>query len=410
MNTFELFRVAFAALRINLLRSTLTILGIVIGVAAVITMVTMGAGTQAEVDRQIQSMGSNVFMVRSGSSRRGGPRMAVGSEQRLTEADAAALKREIPEIVAAAPTLRGNGQAVVGNLNWATTIQAINRDYLIARGWHVDEGRNFEAQELRSGAKVALLGATVAEELFGVGSVVGQTIRVKNVPLTVVGTLVPKGQTSMGSDQDDIVMVPLETGRKRLVGRSSSRAGGVDILFVSVEEAWMMDDVQEQMREFFRRRHRVATDAPDSVFIGNMSEWMETRAETQQLFNTLLAAVASVSLIVGGIGIMNIMLVSVTERTREIGLRMAVGAKGRDIMRQFLVEAITLCLAGGLIGIAVALAVSLAVARLAGWPVLVQWPVVIIAFAFSGAIGVFFGFYPARKAAAKDPIEALRSE
>ena len=410
MNTFELFRVAFGALRVNLLRSTLTILGIVIGVAAVITMVTMGAGTQAEVDRQIQSMGSNVFMVRSGSSRRGGPRVAVGSEQRLTEADAIALKREIPEIVAAAPTLRGNGQAVVGNLNWATTIQAINRDYLIARGWQIDEGRDFEPQELRSGAKVALLGATVAEELFGVGSVVGQTIRVKNVPLTVVGTLVPKGQTSMGSDQDDIVMVPLETGRKRLVGRSSARAGGVDILFVSVEEAWMMDDVEEQMREFFRSRHRVAADAPDSVFIGNMSEWMETRAETQQLFNTLLAAVASVSLIVGGIGIMNIMLVSVTERTREIGLRMAVGAKGRDIMRQFLVEAITLCLAGGLIGIALALATSLAVARLAGWPVLVQWPVVIIAFVFSGAIGVFFGFYPARKAAAKDPIEALRSE
>ena len=410
MNTFELFRVAFGALRVNLLRSTLTILGIVIGVAAVITMVTMGAGTQAEVDRQIQSMGSNVFMVRSGSSRRGGPRVAVGSEQRLTEADAIALKREIPEIVAAAPTLRGNGQAVVGNLNWATTIQAINRDYLIARGWQIDEGRDFEPQELRSGAKVALLGATVAEELFGVGSVVGQTIRVKNVPLTVVGTLVPKGQTSMGSDQDDIVMVPLETGRKRLVGRSSARAGGVDILFVSVEEAWMMDDVEEQMREFFRSRHRVAADAPDSVFIGNMSEWMETRAETQQLFNTLLAAVASVSLIVGGIGIMNIMLVSVTERTREIGLRMAVGAKGRDIMRQFLVEAITLCLAGGLIGIALALATSLAVARLAGWPVLVQWPVVIIAFVFSGTIGVFFGFYPARKAAAKDPIEALRSE
>ena len=406
----ELLRVALEALRVNLMRSVLTMLGIIIGVAAVIAMVTVGAGAQAEIDRQISSLGSNLFMVMSGARSRGGVRSASGSEARLTVADARALKAEIPEIIAAAPTMRGVAQVVVGNTNWSTTIQGIDNEYLVARGWQVDEGRDLEPQEIRSGGKVALLGSRVATELFGAANALGQTVRIKNVPFVVVGTLLEKGQSSMGSDQDDIVMIPLEAARGRVLGRSGPRSDTVSVIFVSVAEGWMMDDVERQMAEVLRQRHRVRAGADDPFAIRNMSEIVETRAEARQVFNMLLAAVASVSLVVGGIGIMNIMLVSVTERTREIGLRMAVGAKGRDILLQFLVEAVTLCLIGGVLGILCALVITFGIARVAEWPVLLQWPVVVLALGFSAAIGIFFGFYPARKAAAKDPIEALRTE
>ena len=406
----ELLRVALEALRVNLMRSVLTMLGIIIGVAAVIAMVTVGAGAQAEIDRQISSLGSNLFMVMSGTRSRGGVRTASGSEMRLTVADARALKAEIPEIVAAAPTMRGVGQVVVGNTNWSTTIQGIDNEYLVARGWQIDEGRDLEPQEIRSGSKVALLGSRVATELFGAANALGQTVRIKNVPFVVVGTLLEKGQSSMGSDQDDIVMIPLAAARGRVLGRSGPRSDAVSVIFVSVAEGWMMDDVERQMGEVLRQRYRVRAGADDPFAIRNMSEIVETRAEARQVFNMLLAAVASVSLVVGGIGIMNIMLVSVTERTREIGLRMAVGAKGRDILLQFLVEAVTLCLIGGVLGILSALVITFGIARIAEWPVLLQWPVVVLALGFSAAIGIFFGFYPARKAAAKDPIEALRTE
>ena len=410
MPLLELFRVAFEALRVNLMRSILTMLGIIIGVAAVIAMVTVGAGAQAEVDRQISSLGSNLFMVMSGARGRGGVRMATGSQSTLTVSDARALKTEIPEIVAAAPTMRGGAQVVVGNTNWSTTVQGIDNDYLIARGWQIDEGRDLEPQEVRTGAKVAILGATVATELFGAGNAIGQTLRVKNVPFQVVGTLVAKGQSGMGSDQDDVVMMPLQAASGRVLGRASHRSDSVGVIFVSVAEAWMMDDVEQQMAAVLRQRHRISGEGQDTFTIRNMSEIVETRAEARQVFNMLLAAVASVSLVVGGIGIMNIMLVSVTERTREIGLRMAVGAKGRDILLQFLVEAVALCLAGGFLGILIALVLTFGIAWIAEWPMLLQWPVVVMALGFSGAIGIFFGFYPARKAAAKDPIEALRTE
>ena len=410
MPLLELFRVAFEALRVNLMRSILTMLGIIIGVAAVIAMVTVGAGAQAEVDRQISSLGSNLFMVMSGARGRGGVRMATGSQSTLTVSDARALKTEIPEIVAAAPTMRGGAQVVVGNTNWSTTVQGIDNDYLIARGWQIDEGRDLEPQEVRTGAKVAILGATVATELFGAGNAIGQTLRVKNVPFQVVGTLVAKGQSGMGSDQDDVVMMPLQAAAGRVLGRASHRSDSIGVIFVSVAEAWMMDDVEQQMAAVLRQRHRISGEGQDTFTIRNMSEIVETRAEARQVFNMLLAAVASVSLVVGGIGIMNIMLVSVTERTREIGLRMAVGAKGRDILLQFLVEAVALCLAGGFLGILIALVLTFGIAWIAEWPMLLQWPVVVMALGFSGAIGIFFGFYPARKAAAKDPIEALRTE
>ena len=410
MSLFELVRVAFDALRVNMLRSVLTMLGIVIGVSAVIAMVTVGAGAQAEVDRQMQALGSNLLMIRSGSRWFGGARTAAGSTESLTVDDTRALKEGIPEIVAAASTNRGSAQVVVGNLNWSTTIYGIDGDYLIARNWEIAQGREFEPREFRNGAKVALLGDTVVKELFGAGNVVGQAIRIKNVPFTVVGALKAKGQSSGPWDQDDTVMVPFKTAEGRILGKSRSRTGAVRAIYVSVGNSRAMDDVEQEIAEILRQRHRIGPDQQDTFSIRNMTEMVETRAEAKQTFNMLLAAVASVSLVVGGIGIMNIMLVSVTERTREIGLRMAVGAKERDIMLQFLVEAVTLCLLGGLIGIVVALTVTVGIAEVAGWPVLVQWPIILIAMAFSGAIGVFFGFYPARKAAAKDPIEALRTE
>ena len=410
MSLFELVRVAFDALRVNMLRSVLTMLGIVIGVSAVIAMVTVGAGAQAEVDRQMQALGSNLLMIRSGSRWFGGARTAAGSTESLTVDDTRALKEGIPEIVAAASTNRGSAQVVVGNLNWSTTIYGIDGDYLIARNWEIAQGREFEPREFRNGAKVVLLGDTVVKELFGAGNVVGQAIRIKNVPFTVVGALKAKGQSSGPWDQDDTVMVPFKTAEGRILGKSRSRTGAVRAIYVSVGNSRAMDDVEQEIAEILRQRHRIGPDQQDTFSIRNMTEMVETRAEAKQTFNMLLAAVASVSLVVGGIGIMNIMLVSVTERTREIGLRMAVGAKERDIMLQFLVEAVTLCLAGGLIGIVVALTVTVGIAEVAGWPVLVQWPIILIAMAFSGAIGVFFGFYPARKAAAKDPIEALRTE
>ncbi len=410
MSLFELVRVSFDALRVNLLRSVLTMLGIVIGVAAVIAMVTVGAGAQAEVDRQIESLGSNVLMIRSGSRWFGGARTAAGSTQSLTVEDTRALKVEIPEIAAAASANRGSAQVVVGNMNWSTTIYGIDADYMIARNWELAQGREFEPAEFRNGAKVALLGNTVVEELFGAGNVVGQAIRIKNVPFTVVGALKAKGQSFGPWDQDDTVMVPFKTAEGRLLGKSKHRTGSVRDIYVSVGDADAMDFVEQDITELLRQRHRIGPGEEDTFSIRNMTEMVEARVEARQIFNMLLAAVASVSLVVGGIGIMNIMLVSVTERTREIGLRMAVGAKERDIMLQFLVEAVTLCLLGGLIGIVVALTITVGVAEIAGWPVLVQWPIVIIAIAFSAAIGIFFGFYPARKAAAKDPIEALRSE
>ena len=410
MSLFELVRVAFDALRVNMLRSILTMLGIVIGVAAVIAMVTVGAGAQAEVDEQIQSLGSNVLSIRSGSRWFGGARTAAGSTQSLTLDDARSLKAQIPEIVAAGAANRGSGQVVVGNLNWSTTLYGVDADYLIARNWEISQGREFEPTEFRNGAKVALLGNTVVEELFGAGNVVGQSIRIKNVPFIVVGALKAKGQSFGPWDQDDTIMLPFKTAEGRLLGKSTHRTGSVREIYVSVRDPRMMDYVEQEIAEVLRQRHRIGPDQEDTFSIRNMTEMVEARAEASQIFNMLLAAVASVSLVVGGIGIMNIMLVSVTERTREIGLRMAVGAKERDIMLQFLVEAVTLCLLGGLIGIVVALTVTVGVAEIAGWPVLVQWPIIFIAIAFSGAIGIFFGFYPARKAAAKDPIEALRSE
>jgi putative ABC transport system permease protein len=410
MNILESVLVAITALRTNLLRSMLTMLGIIIGVAAVITMVAMGAGAQKAVDSQIAALGTNLFLVMPGSYRDHGARMASGTRLRLTEDDAHAIKREIPEVVAAAPTSRGAVQIVTGNMNWSTTVQGIDNDYLLARNWDIVEGRQFDSREIRSGARVTLMGATVADELFGEASVVGQTVRINNVPFQIIGLLGPKGQSLGGSDQDDLIMVPLEAARGRLLGRSRAVAKAVSVIMVSVESASQMDEVEEQITGLLRQRHRIRAGQDNTFSIRNMSEMVETRAETSRVFNMLLAAVASVSLVVGGIGIMNIMLVSVTERTREIGLRRAVGAKPRDILAQFLVEAVTLCTLGGAIGVLLSVLIITVASNLTGWPVQLAIEVVVLAVLFSAAIGVFFGYYPAKRAARQDPIESLRYE
>lgn len=410
MNVLELCRVALTALRVNVLRSILTMLGIVIGVGAVITMVTVAAGAQREIDEQMESIGSTLISVRAGSRSRGGVSSATGTWHVMTESDGYALKERIPEIIAAAPYIRGSSQVIYGNSNWSTYIQAINEDFLEARNWPIKEGRTFDSVELNRGSKVALIGLTVAEELFGESQVLGQSIRMNNVPFTIVGILSEKGSNDW-YDQDDTLMVPLKAARTRLLGRRGSGGDAVDGMYVTVEEEWMMEDVQTQIQEVLAERHRIRAGSEDSAFrIRNMSEMVETQLEARNTFNYLLSAIASVSLVVGGIGIMNIMLVSVSERTREIGLRMAVGARGSNIMSQFLVEAIVLCFFGGLIGVVAAMAVSWGISWQADWPVHVQWYIVILAVGFSGLIGIFFGFYPARKASLKSPIDALRTE
>jgi len=403
-------RIALRALRVNKLRSTLTMLGIIIGVAAVITMIAIGSGAQSRVEEQIKSLGSNLIMLLPGSVTSGGVRMGSGSRNTLTEDDAAAIQREILDVQAAAPQLRGTGHVVAGNNNWSTVFYGVTPEYLEARNWVIATGKGFEPSDLKGAAKVALLGETVATNLFGDGDPVGQVIRIRKVPFTVIGTLQRKGQSLMGQDQDDVILMPISTARNRVLGGGAARQRTVGSIFVKVREGADMKGVENEMRSLLRQRHRVQPGADDDFTLRNLSEVLAAREESSRIMALLLAAVASVSLLVGGIGIMNIMLVSVTERTREIGLRMAVGARARDILTQFLVEAVTLALIGGLLGIALGIAGSVAVAQLAGWHVDLRLESIMLAVGFAAAVGVFFGFYPARKASRLLPIEALRYE
>jgi putative ABC transport system permease protein len=403
-------RIAVRALRVNKLRSALTMLGIVIGVGAVITMVAVGAGAQARVAEQIQSLGSNMIIVLSGSILSGGVRMGSGSQLTITEDDALAIQREIPAVAAAAPTSRGGAQVVYGNLNWATGIQGVTLEFFAAREWDVADGRLFSQEEVEGAGKVALVGLTVAGNLFGDSDPLGQVIRIKNVPFTVIGLLERKGQTTFGQDQDDTVLIPLSTAKRKVLGQSQANARSVGSIAVKVREARAMPEAEQEIRGLLRQRHRLQAFQDDDFNIRNLTEVLQSQEASSRVLTLLLAAIASVSLLVGGIGIMNIMLVSVTERTREIGLRMAVGARGRDILLQFLVEAVTLSLIGGAIGIAMGLAGSYSIAYFAQWRTLVSTEAVFVAFAFAAAVGVFFGFYPARKAAALNPIDALRYE
>jgi putative ABC transport system permease protein len=403
-------RIAVRALRVNKLRSALTMLGIVIGVGAVITMVAVGSGAQARVAEQIQSLGSNMIIVLSGSVVSGGVRMGSGSQLTITEDDAWAIQREIAAVVSAAPTSRGGAQVVYGNLNWATGIQGVTLEFFTAREWDVADGRLFSQEEIEGAGKVALVGQTVVASLFGDSDPLGLVIRIKNVPFTVIGVLERKGQTTFGQDQDDTVLIPLSTAKKKVLGASQANARSVGSIAVKVREARAMGEAEQEIRGLLRQRHRLQTFQDDDFNIRNLTEVLQSQEASSRVLTLLLAAIASVSLLVGGIGIMNIMLVSVTERTREIGLRMAVGARGRDILLQFLVEAVTLSLIGGAIGIATGLGGSYSIAYFAQWHTLVSTEAVLVAFAFAAAVGVFFGFYPARKAAALNPIDALRYE
>jgi putative ABC transport system permease protein len=410
VNLLPAVRIALRSLRVNKLRSALTMLGIIIGVGAVIAMVGIGAGAQARVAEQIQSLGSNLIIVFPGSRTSSGVRMGSGTYVRLTEDDAVAITREIPLVQVAAPTLRGGVQIVFGNLNWWTNAYGVTPEYVEARDWRLTAGRMFAQEDVDGSTKVAVIGHTVAQNLFGDTDPVGQIIRVQKVPFTITGVLEPKGQTSWGQDQDDAIMIPLSTARKRILGRSYANARTVGSLSVKVLEGESMAEAEAQVRALLRQRHRLQPYQDDDFTLRNLAEVLQTQEESSKVMTYLLGAIASVSLLVGGIGIMNIMLVSVTERTREIGLRMAVGARGRDILTQFLVEAITLSLIGGLVGIGVGLGSSRLISYLAEWHTLVAPEAIALAFFFAAAVGVFFGFYPARKAARLDPIEALRYE
>jgi putative ABC transport system permease protein len=403
-------RIAMRALRANKLRSILTMLGIIIGVGAVIAMIAVGAGAQARVAEQIRSLGSNLIIVLPGSVTSGGVRLGFGTRPSITQEDAAAIAGEIPAVHSTAPTVRGGGQVVVGNINWSTGIQGTTPSYEDARQWAVVSGRWFGPEDVEGAAKVVLLGQTVAANLFSGTDPIDQVVRVREVPLTVIGVLERKGQSSWGQDQDDVVLIPITTANKRVLGPTQPLPSSVNAISVRVRDGEDMKLAEQQIKDLLRARHRLQPWQDDDFWVRNLSEMLQAEEESSRILTMLLAAIASVSLLVGGIGIMNIMLVSVTERTREIGLRMAVGARSRDILTQFLVEAVTLSLIGGAIGIGLGLGGSYAIAYFAQWRTLISSQAIILAFVFSAGVGVFFGFYPARKAAGLNPIEALRYE
>ena len=402
--------IAMQALRVNKLRSILTMLGIVIGVAAVIAMIAIGGGAQKRVQEQISSLGSNLLIVVPGSVIQSGARLGAGNAQTLTEQDANAIINEIPEVAFAAPLSRGNAQVVFGNTNWATSINGVYNNYFDVREWNLADGRLFDQGEISRFGKVAILGKTVASQLFGDDNPIGQVVRIRGIPFEIIGLLESKGQSSQGQDQDDVILVPLTTGRNRLFGEPRGRIARVGTILIKAQDASVTGIVEERINELLRQRHRIQPGMENDFQVRNLTEILKMQEAASKVMSMLLAAVASVSLLVGGIGIMNIMLVSVTERTREIGLRLAVGARGRDIMTQFLVEAMTLATLGGAVGVLLGIAISALVAYLANWDISLSIFSIVIAVGFSAAIGIFFGYYPAKKAAQMQPIVALRHE
>jgi len=411
MSAWAAFRSAWRALAANALRSVLTMLGIIIGVGAVIAMVAVGQGATDRVQEQMQALGSNIMLVVPGGVSQAGVRLGAQTRQRLTEEDALAIGFEIPEVQVAAPTSRTSGQVVWGNSNWGTTVLGVNNYYLEARDWPLRSGRVFDTAELAGSAKVVWLGATVARELFGDQDPVEQTVRLRGIPMTVVGVLSPKGQNSMGQDQDDVVMLPLGTLRNRVWGGdATSRLKRVGSISVKVRDGQDMGAVEERIKELLRQRFKVQPGAEDPFSVRNLTEMLRAQEESSRVMTLLLATVAGISLVIGGIGIMNIMLVSVTERTREIGLRMAVGARGRDILAQFLIEAITLSLAGGALGVVLGAGATWLIGTLADWQVSLSPGAVLLAVGFTGLVGIFFGYYPARRASQMLPIAALRHQ
>jgi len=407
MDLLSIIRVAFRALQRNKMRAALTMLGIIIGVSAVVAMVSIGQGAQAAVQAQIDSIGTNLLFVSAGAQNVGGVRSGTGDSgtNTLTVEDLDAIKREVPSVAMVTPSVTTRGQLVAGNANWNTQIQGVSEQFPDIRKWAVGSGEFFSDSDVRTAARVLVIGQTIADNLFAGGDPVGQEIRVQNLPFRVVGVMARKGQDQQGRDQDDIAFTPYSTVQNKITG--SQR---VQVAFVSAVSADATYTAQDQITELLRQRHKLGTNEPNDFTVRNMSDIAEAANETNSTMTLLLACIAGVSLLVGGIGIMNIMLVSVTERTREIGIRMAIGARSSAVRSQFLIESVVLSLMGGVIGILLGIVVSLAIPRMLGWPTLISTMAIIGSAVFSAMVGIFFGYYPARKAAALDPIEALRYE
>ena len=400
--------IALRALRVNKMRSALTMLGIIIGVSAVIAMIAVGSGAKAQITAHIASIGSNLLIVRSGSSTSGGLRMGSGTVPTLTVDDSEAILNEVPSVRLVAPELSGIAQVVHGNQNWSTSIIGTMPEMLEIRNWPVVSGRPFTQQDVNGATKVCLLGWTVMENLFGGGNPIGQIVRIKNMPFVVIGVLSYKGQSGPGHVHDDTIMVPLTTAQKRLFGMQFP--GMVQGIAIQVRDMELMKEAEYQVKALLRQRHRIPPNEENDFTVRNLTEVMAVAEESADVMSLLLGAIASISLIVGGIGIMNIMLVSVTERTREIGIRIAVGAKSRDILLQFLIESLVLSLIGGGLGMAIGIGGTYVLSNFTQWPTVISIRAVLLSLLFSASVGVFFGFYPARKASLLNPIEALRFE
>lgn len=405
-----IFKIAIKAIWINKMRSALTSLGIIIGVAAVIVMLAVGEGSKAKIEKQMASMGSNLLMIRSGSTTSSGARAGMGAQPTLTLKDAYAIEENVSTVTQVAPSVNGMGQIVYGNQNWSTQITGTTPALFYIRSWEVENGSLFTAEEIRQGSNVAILGQTVVENLFGVVDPVGQSVRIKNIPFKVVGVLKSMGQSAMGSDQDDTIIVPVTTAMKKLFG--SQFPGTVSNIMVQTASTEDLAQAEEDISILLRQRHNITGKKTDDFMVRNLTQMMESAMEMSQTFSLLLAAIASISLLVGGIGIMNIMLVSVTERTREIGIRMAIGAKSWDIRLQFLIEALVLSLSGGILGIILGIGAALIIKNFFPdtLPIAITFTPMLLAFGFSGIVGIFFGFYPAYKASMLNPIDALRFE
>ncbi len=407
MNLFVIFRIAFRALARNKMRSALTMLGIVIGVSAVIAMVSIGQGAQASVQEQIASVGTNLLFVGAGSQNVGGVRSGTGAtnSNTLTVEDIEAIRREVPSVAMASPTVNARAQMVYGNQNWNTQVQGVNEQFPQIKKWAVGTGEFFTEADVRTAARVIVLGQTVAESLFPGSDPVGQSVRVRELPFRVIGVMIKKGQDAGGRDQDDTAFAPFTAVQKKLLAITH-----IQFAHVSAISPGATYTAQDQITELLRQRHKLAPNQENDFFVRNLTDVAEAADETNRIMTILLSSIAGVSLLVGGIGIMNIMLVSVTERTREIGIRMAIGARSSAVRTQFLIESIVLSLTGGAIGIILGIAISLLIPMMLGWPTLISFIAIVGSVVFSAAVGIFFGYYPARKAAGLDPIDALRYE